>query len=57
MHFKGAGIEKFVMNQHKYINYRSKGEGLTVCDSRPAKAHYCNMLGIFCYKLVTMPVQ
>ena len=25
--------------------------------SRPAKAHYCDMLGIFCYKLVTMPVQ
>ena len=27
------------------------------CNSRPAKAHYCDMLGIFCYKLVTMPVQ
>ena len=28
-----------------------------ILNSRPAKAHYCNMLGIFCYKLVTMPVQ
>ena len=26
-------------------------------NSRPARAHYCDMLGIFCYKLVTMPVQ
>ena len=34
MHFKSAGIEKFVVIQHKYryINYRSRaiGEGLTV---------------------------
>ena len=33
VHFKSAGIEKFITNQHKYINYRSKGEGLTVCDT------------------------
>ena len=25
VHFKSAGIEKFIINQHKYINYRSKG--------------------------------
>ena len=33
VHFKSAGIEKFVIIQHKYINYRSKGEGLTLCDT------------------------
>ena len=33
VHFKSAGIEKFIINQHKYINCRSKGEGLTVCDT------------------------
>ena len=33
VHFKSAGIEKFIINQHKYINYRSKGGGLTVCDT------------------------
>ena len=33
VHFESAGIEKFVVNQHKYINYRSKGEVLTVCDT------------------------
>ena len=33
VHFKSAGIEKFVVNQLKYINYRSKGEGLTVIQS------------------------
>ena len=33
VHVKSAGIEKFVVNQHKYINYRSKGEGLTVIQS------------------------
>ena len=33
VHFKSAGIARFVVNQHKYINYRSKGECLTVRDT------------------------
>ena len=43
VHVKSAGIEKFVVNQHKYINYRSKGEGLTVCDTTYAcnHVHFC----------------
>ena len=38
VHFKNAGM-KFVVNQHKYITYRSKGEDLTVIP-----LHACNYM-------------
>ena len=44
------------LNQDRLSDF-PESEASLIASSRPAKAHYCDMLGIFCYKLVTMPVQ